>query len=260
MLILCINFSYQLHIKMNKKQYRVQKEVAFKKLNLTIQFITLTSAIVFTLLLSGCSHDYIPDNYKGKPYHDSLYTGGPQVIPGKLQCEYYDMGGEGIAYHDADTINSGSGNLNPIDGSYLHDFRAQEAVDISFTKDQGVDNNPFDRVKPKMKQLYVGWTQPGEWLNYTIRVNKSGVYKVGLMYTANGNGKIQLVVNNKEMTDTLMVPSTHDDNDTVAWRQWHHWNYIGNLTKIQLRKGLNLLTLKTVGNGNMNYDYLLFEP
>jgi len=34
-----------------------------------------------------------------------------QTIPGKLQCEYYDFGGEGIAYHDSDTINSGSGKI-----------------------------------------------------------------------------------------------------------------------------------------------------
>jgi len=26
----------------------------------------------------------------------------PQKIPGKLQCAYYDFGGEGIAYHDTD--------------------------------------------------------------------------------------------------------------------------------------------------------------
>jgi len=91
------------------------------------------------------------------------YFGGAQTIPGKLQCEYYDFGGEGIAYHDSDTINSGSGRLNPSDGSYLNEFRINEAVDISFTKfrDPAIDNNPYNFVEPEKDQLYVGWTQPG---------------------------------------------------------------------------------------------------
>jgi len=44
-------------------------------------------------------------NYTGKAWHDSI-----QVIPGKVECEKYDVGGEGIAYHDADSVNNGSGN------------------------------------------------------------------------------------------------------------------------------------------------------
>jgi hypothetical protein len=30
------------------------------------------------------------------PYHDSRYSGGPQKIPGKVLCAYYDLGGEGV--------------------------------------------------------------------------------------------------------------------------------------------------------------------
>jgi hypothetical protein len=46
--------------------------------------------------------------YKGKSFNNVI-----QVIPGKLQCEFYDTGGEGIAYHDLDSVNGGSGRLNP---------------------------------------------------------------------------------------------------------------------------------------------------
>jgi hypothetical protein len=28
--------------------------------------------------------------YKGLPYHDSRYQGGPQKIPGRVLCAYYD--------------------------------------------------------------------------------------------------------------------------------------------------------------------------
>ena len=55
--------------------------------------------------------------YQGKPFHDSVYKGGPQLIPGKVYCAYYDSGGEGIAYHDTDAKNNGSGGLNPADSN-----------------------------------------------------------------------------------------------------------------------------------------------
>ncbi len=74
--------------------------------------------------------------YKGLPYHDSRYSGGPQKIPGKVLCAYYDLGGEGVAYHDTDPQNHGSGELNPADGTYLNEFRMHEGVDISYTKFQ----------------------------------------------------------------------------------------------------------------------------
>ena len=67
---------------------------------------------------------------------------GPQAIPGKVQCAYYDLGGEGVAYHDTDAANNGNGVLNrqkyhqrPHATPYHWNFRANEGVDISYTKD-----------------------------------------------------------------------------------------------------------------------------
>jgi hypothetical protein len=57
----------------------------------------------------------------------------------------------------------------------------------------------------------------------------------------------------------MPVPSTHKDADSVAWRQWHHWNKADILGKIYLKEGMQIITLKTVRNGNMNYDYLEFR-
>ena len=88
--------------------------------------------------------------YKGAPYHDSRYNGGPQKIPGRIFCAYYDLGGEGVAYHDTDPQNHGSGELNPADGTYLNEFRIQEGVDTSYTKFQRkpdpIDDNPSTRL------------------------------------------------------------------------------------------------------------------
>lgn len=74
------------------------------------------------------------EGYRGTPFPDGVYHGGQQQIPGRVQCAYYDLGGEGVAYHDTDAKNKGSGTLNPADGSYLNEFRMHEGVDISYTK------------------------------------------------------------------------------------------------------------------------------
>ncbi|MBC8377828.1 MAG: carbohydrate-binding protein [Planctomycetes bacterium] len=209
------------------------------------------------ILLPACSN-LKTQHYAGTVFTDKAYTAGAQTIGGKVQCEYYDVGGEGVAYHDSDAANSGSGQLNPADGTYLHEFRKNEAVDTSYTKSGGVDDSAYNFVQPEMGQLYVGWTEPGEWINYTVNVQRSGTYSVGIRYTANGNGAISLSVDKTDVTGPLVMTSTHQDEDQEAWRQWHHWNEIGDLARIELEKGMHVLTLHTVANGNMNYDYLEF--
>ncbi|MDD5687534.1 MAG: chitobiase/beta-hexosaminidase C-terminal domain-containing protein [Elusimicrobia bacterium] len=81
-----------------------------------------------------------------------------------IQAEDYDMmtsgTGEGNSYHDLTTSNEG--------GAY----RTTEAVDVEACTDTG---NGYD----------VGWTQPGEWLEYSVNVNQSGEYKI-ILRTANG--------------------------------------------------------------------------
>ncbi len=136
--------------------------------------------------------------YKGTPYKDARHNGGAQAIPGKVYCAYYDRGGEGVAYHDSDAKNNGSGALNPANGSYLNEFRMGEAVDTSYTKfgkDPQIDDTEYDRVKPPADLLYVGWTVPGEWFNVTVDVKKAGWYAADLLYTSNRGGAISLDVN-----------------------------------------------------------------
>jgi hypothetical protein len=110
-----------------------------------------------------------------------------------------------------------------------------------------------------MEQLYVGWTVPGEWITYTVKVSETGVYAIGLMYTASGDGGISLDLDGKQLVEELRIPSTRNEKESVAWRQWHHWNRIDTLATVKLEKGIHLLTLRTVSNGNMNYDYLDFK-
>ncbi|MEN6342622.1 MAG: right-handed parallel beta-helix repeat-containing protein [Methanospirillum sp.] len=65
---------------------------------------------------------------------------GPHPVPGRVEAEDFDTGGEGVAYHDTTPANEG--------GAY----RAGEGVDLETA---GGRTN-------------VGWVRRGEWLSYTV--------------------------------------------------------------------------------------------
>jgi len=90
------------------------------------KFLLSLGGIALSLLVIVACNTNSLGEYSGTPYQDQVYREGAQIIPGKLQCEYYDFGGEGIAFHDSDSENSGSGGLNKTDGSYLHEFRIRK--------------------------------------------------------------------------------------------------------------------------------------
>jgi hypothetical protein len=197
---------------------------------------------------------------KGTPYEDSQYHGGAQKIPGRVMCAYYDRGGEGVAYHDSDAKNSGSGGLNPADGTYLNEFRMHEAVDTSYTKyHDDIDNNPFEKVHPPEGLLYVGWTEPGEWFHITVDAARAGVYTGDLLYTSNRGGTISIDVNGKDVTGPVAIVSTFHKADPIAWRQWHHWDMAKGLVKLTLPKGKSVLTVHILTEGNMNLAYFDFH-
>jgi hypothetical protein len=200
-------------------------------------------------------------HYRGRPYDDAVYHGGPQKIPGRIQCAYYDLGGEGVAYHDLDAVNHGSGELNPANGTYFDRFRMNEGVDISYTKfhDQ-IDNNPYNKVLPPENQLYVGWTEPGEWFNMTVRVTRTGVYRVDLLYTSRQGGQIALDLNGRNLARPIAIVSTADPREPIDWRQVHHWNLMPGIAHVKLQRGLQVLTLRIVTQGHMNLAYLDFGP
>jgi hypothetical protein len=201
-----------------------------------------------------------PADYKGAPYHDSVRVGGPQKIPGRVQCAYFDLGGEGVAYHTPDKKNQGSGGLNPANGTYLNEFRMSEAVGTSYTKyHDAIDRNPFNLVQPPEGMLYVGWTTPGEWIRMTVEVERAGAYSVDLLYTSNRGGDISLDLNGSPLTPAIRVVSTSNPSETVPWRQWHHWNVMKAIAVVNLPEGTSVLTLHVLTQGNMNLAWLNFE-
>jgi hypothetical protein len=208
----------------------------------------------------GFASDGVP-GYAGVPYHDSVYGGGPQGIPGRVQCAYYDLGGEGVAYHTPDQRNKGSGMLNPANGTYLNQFRMNEAVGTSYTKyHDAIDLNPFNSVQPPEGELYVGWTSPGEWIRMTVAVERAGTYSVDLLYTSNRGGTISLDLDGAPLTPPISIQSTSKAAETIPWRQWHHWNLMKAIAQVRLPKGTSVLTLHILTEGNMNLAWLDFEP
>ena len=92
-------------------------------------------------LMSG---DSCPDN---TPYP---YLLRPHSIHERIEAEYFDLGGEGVAYRDRSSSNDGGG------------IRFSEGVDIYPTTD-GVG-------------YHVGNTSAREWISYTVYVDQSGIY------------------------------------------------------------------------------------
>jgi Carbohydrate binding module (family 6) len=231
-------------------------------------FLLASSAVLWsqpgTALAQSVRSPYL-EQYKGKPFQDSHYTTAPQQIPGRVECAAYDTGGEGVAYHDSDAVNHGSGELNPADGSYLNEFRMHDGVDVSYTKfptavgKDAIDNNHYEAVTPPKDELYVGWTEPGEWFNVTIDVAKAGKYKAALLYTSNRGGSISLDVNGQDATGPVTIPTTYNDAEPIAWRQWHHWNILRDAVELDLPAGRNVLTVHIVTSGNMNLAYFDFR-
>lgn len=198
----------------------------------------------------------VPATYKGKPFEDEYYKRGAQVIPGRVELAYYDTGGEGVAYHDTEPLNKGSGLLNrkpehqrPGVSDYICHFREQEGVDISYTKDS-LDFGHPNKVDPPVNQLFLAYEADGEWINFTIDVKVPGKYKIITIY-GNKDNKSSLWLNNEKATDLVLPENTGN---------YHIWTQatIGEITFP--RKGLNLLTLKYNNGANLTYfDFVLLE-
>jgi len=174
-----------------------------------------------------------------------------QAIPGRLECAFYDLGGEGVAYHDTTPINILSGVLNQQRRhqrahatAYYWNFRRDEGVDISFVKDWADLNHP-NLADPPVNQLYIGGTEDGEWCNYTVDVKAAGTYQVIALY---GNvataGPVSLSIDGKPACACSFPAVTGS---------MHKWNRapVGRITFA--RAGPQVLTLNYSRGYNLGY-------
>jgi hypothetical protein len=210
---------------------------------------------------SGCGLPAAPpSDYAGRPYQDAVHAGVPQRIPGPVFCAYYDTGGEGVAYHDTEAENQGSGKLNPADGSYLNEFRRREGLDISYTKSIPDLESPSNKVIPPLGLLYVGWNEPGEWFKITVEAAEAATYVADVLYTSQRGGTIAIEVEGTTSRSAFDLASTFDPAETIPWRQWHHWNVALDAFEVTLPRGVSVLRVRIVTNGNLNLATFAFRP
>jgi beta-xylosidase len=113
------------------------------------------------------------------PYKEKI-----AVIPGKIEAENYDVGRQNQSYYDMDFENQG--------GKYRED-----GVDVTLL-------DPDD----ELKGYAVGYTNAGEWLEYTVNVKKAGKYAVQANVSSGAdNSSFRLFVDDKPITDTIAVPN-----------------------------------------------------
>jgi hypothetical protein len=150
------------------------------------------------------------------------FGGSAAAIPGTIQAEDFDNGGEGVAYHDTTSGNTG--------GAY----RSTD-VDIEPTSDSG---GGYD----------VGWMTAGEWLNYTVMVAQSGAYTVTARVAAkSAGGTFHIEFGGVDRTGPLTIPSTG------AWQAWTDLT-----TTVTLAAGTQSMRVVADSNngtvfGNFNY-------
>jgi hypothetical protein len=147
------------------------------------------------------------------------FGGVPRTIPGRIEAEDFDTGGEGVAYHDMDAINNGG------------QYRLSEGVDIQTTSDSS--------------GYKLGWTQAGEWLQYTVNVTAAGTYTLGVRVSSGiaVGGTFHVEFNGANKTGPMTIPNTGD------------WENLQTVTKtVSLSAGVQVMRL--VFDTNAAYNYM----
>lgn len=113
------------------------------------------------------------------------FLGYPHPIPGKIETEDYDFGGEGVSYHELSEGNK-----------FLTTYHGDDPVDLEVSEDEGGG-------------FQVGDYQDGEWLNYTVDVAARALYDVEIRYATNmDESAISLSVDGRDGSGTVPTPGT----------------------------------------------------
>ncbi|AEV98037.1 carbohydrate-binding protein [Niastella koreensis] len=143
------------------------------------------------------------------------------AIPGKIEAEDFDKGGQDIAYNDADAVNSGG------------QYRPAEGVDIENCGEGGYD---------------VGWTNANEWMKYTVNVTTAGVYTIQARVSSPNNGsQLYVELNGMNISGTIAVPNTGN---------WQTYTTV-QVTTPALQAGVQSLRIVEL-TGGFNLNYITF--
>ena len=151
------------------------------------------------------------------------------TIPGAIQAEDYDNGGQSVSFYDKDFVNEG--NVYREDGV---DVVGVDCSDSLATKD--------------CKGYAIGYTEAGEWLEYSVNVITASKY-VFRANVASGLdvGSFRLFLDGKAITDTIAVPQGED---------WNTYGFVEGKTA-ELEKGDHVLRIQFTGT-YVNLDWIQF--
>jgi len=184
---------------------------------LTVKYIDNTIFVkTFTIVVAGIDA--------------ALPFGGTAVtIEGIIEAENYDLGGEGIGYHDNEEEN-----LAVTNGS------------VRYRNDDGVD------VEVGTSATYISNTNEGEWTNYTVNVLETGNYnfefKVASGSTSGGKS-IRLQSVNQSTGATTNLGETGNFPNTGGWATF----ISKSIANVTLSQGSNTLRVYFTG-GDTNLD------
>ncbi|SHM09015.1 galactose-binding domain-containing protein [Actinacidiphila paucisporea] len=175
------------------------------------------NSAAFTATLSGNSWQ------TSTPPATGPFGGTPAAVPGTVQAENYDTGGQGSAYN-ATSVN-GNGTAYRADG-----------IDLEATSDTG---GGYD----------LGWTSGGQWFRYTVNAASAGSYTVGLRVAAPAavSGALHLSdASGANLSGAVNLAATG------GWQNWATAT-----TTVTLPAGRSVLTLNQ-DNGGWNLNSLVF--
>ena len=117
------------------------------------------------------------------PPPSNYVPSGPFSVGQTIEAENYDLGGEGVAYHDTSPINAGRAAYRPGDG-----------VDIQTGGSNGYS---------------VSSALAGEWMNYTLNVDIAGSYTLQAAVANNtAGGSFHAEFGGIDLTGRMAVPKT----------------------------------------------------
>nr|WP_315033783.1 cellulase family glycosylhydrolase [uncultured Chryseobacterium sp.] len=153
-------------------------------------------------------------------------------IPGRVFASDYDLGRIGSAYLDHDFINL---------------WVSDPAKRSEWNSGQQMRNDGVDIYKCNDKitnQYYIGKTESGEWLQYTINAKTGKNYTFDIRYSAQKDSNIRIETASGKALATATLSSTGGNDN---------WKTIS-IKNISLQKGENKIRVVFENDGaNLNY-------
>lgn len=157
------------------------------------------------------------------------FNGTPITLEGTIEAENYDLGGEGVGYHDTEEENL-----------------AVTAGSAVYRNDDGID------IEVGSSVTNIGYTNNGEWANYTVDVAADGNYDFQFMVASgntSGGSSIKLQWVNQSTGITTNLGETGNFANTGGWSV-----YTGKvISNVPLTAGSHTLRFLFTG-GNTNLD------